>query len=623
VAGNNGWFYSLLLSFEPGLNPNGMFIPVSYDSGQTWFAYLEGVKSDGTLEDKGLLTIDNTGGPTDGNLYLSWTHYFDPIEPISIYVAASTNAATFGTPVRVSEDDPVQWSVPVVRSDGAVVVAWCAYDAIRCDISTDEGATWGADRTMAHLAPGPDYISGDIRVFSYPALAADISGGQYDGNLYCSFSNYAADGQLDLYFTVSLDGGETWSPRMRLNDDPLGNMVDQFHPWTSVNADGVITVAWYDRRLDPANLNFDLYIAHSFDGGVSWTPNQRVSNVSSVPLNAASFGKSQLQFEPPDPRIPDGLRSPQGGLIGEYIGLATSERRATMVFTDTRNGNQDVYAANAPLRLFPPRLTGPADGLITTDGNATFIWDDWSIYETALEYVLEYSEDETFTSGVTRIDGLTVRSRMVTLPEGLHYWRVRAFDTFGDSSDVITRTIWVDATAPDPPTPVPPAPLGGDTINDPTPTFAWAGSTAKAAATPTPLTYDLEIASNAGFTADVRAYPDLVTTSMVLPDIDSLIYDQNWYWRVSAEDAAGNESGFSATQEFYLELLYILGDLDDDGFITALDLGALIDVLYAGASVPVPPDARADLNCDGFPDALDLAIIIDHLFAGEPAPTCP
>ena len=102
-----------------------------------------------------------------------------------------------------------------------------------------------------------------------------------------------------------------------------------------------------------------------------------------------------------------------------------------------------------------------------------------------------------------------------------------------------------------------------------------------------------------------------------------MFYDQYWYWRVSAEDAAGNASGYCGIQQFYLELLYVIGDLDDDGFITALDLAALIDVLYAGAPVPVPPEERADLNCDGFPDALDLAMMIDHLFAGDPVPECP
>ena len=623
TASNDGTFYSVILSYDEFSEANALVVPVSFDSGMTWLGYLTGVDTpSGTFEDKELMTCDITGGPSDGNLYIPWTRFGDST---GIFCVRSNNGTTFNLPTPVSDVGSVQWPTPVVRTDGAVVVAWFsyAYSAIRYDISLDEGATWGTDRTLANTTFYPSNINGGIMTFAFPALASDVTGGTYDGRLYCSFSDYAGDGNLDLYFTMSTDGGLTWTPRMRLNDDPLDNFVDQFHPWTSVNADGVISVAWYDRRLDPANLNFDLYITHSFDGGSTWTPNQRVSNVSSSPFDAMSFGKSQPKYEPFDPNFPTALLSPQAGLIGEYIGLATSERRATLVFTDTRNGNQDVYAANMPLRLFPPRLAAPADELITSDPNLTFIWDDWSIYETALTYVLEYSEDATFTTGVTRVSGLTSPNHVATLPDGFYHWRVRAFDTYGDSSAADVRTVWIDATPPDPPIPIPPSPLQGDTINDPTPLFTWTASSAKIAAAPTPVTYDLEIASNAGFTLDLRSYSDLAVTSLALPEADSLYFGQSWYWRVAAADAVGNQSGFSVVQQFYLELPYIVGDLDGDGFITALDLSALIDVIFAGGEVPVPPDARADLNCDGFPDALDLAVMIDHLYAGQPAPACP
>lgn len=622
VANNNGDFYGILISFDEFSENNGLFVPVSFDKGESWFAYLTGIDTPSFyFEDKELMAVDNTGGPTDGNLYIAWTRFGDST---GIFCINSTDGTTFSALHPVSDRGSVQWPTPVVRNDGAVLIAWFSYalSAIRYDISTDAGATWGTDRTLAHTTFFPSQLNGGIGVFPFPALASDISGGPYGGRLYCSFPDLAADGNLDIYFTMSGDGGLTWTPRQRINDDPLGNMIDQFHPWTSVNEDGVITVAWYDRRLDPANLNFDLYIAHSFDGGTTWTPNQRVSNVSSSPFNAAAFGKSQPQFQPLDPKIPTAIMSPQGELLGEYIGMTTSNRRATMVFTDTRNGNQDAYAANMPLRLFPPKLTGPSDQSITSDPNVNFTWDDYSIYETALTYVLEYSEDPTFATGVTRVSGITSHSQMETAPDGYRYWRVRAFDTFGDSSDVASRAIWVDATAPVPPVPLAPAPLDGDTITDPTPIFAWGGTSAKSGATQTPVTYDLEIASDPGFTTGLRSYADLSATSMLSPDADSLFFDQFWYWHVSATDGAGNESGFCATQKFYLEFPYLVGDLDGDGFLTALDLASLIDVLFAGAPVPFPP-ARADLNCDGFPDALDLGILIDVLFAGHPAPSCP
>jgi len=67
-------------------------------------------------------------------------------------------------------------------------------------------------------------------------------------------------------------------------------------------------------------------------------------------------------------------------------------------------------------------------------------------------------------------------------------------------------------------------------------------------------------------------------------------------------------------------------DYDEDNFLTALDLGGLIDVLFAGAPEVTDPDcptSRGDFDCDGFPTALDLGGLIDHLFAGGAAPCDP
>ncbi|MCK4512814.1 hypothetical protein KAW64_13800, partial [bacterium] len=141
--------------------------------------------------------------------------------------------------------------------------------------------------------------------------------------------------------------GSTWSAPVRVNDDAFGNGCDQFHPWTCVSADGVINVVFYDRRNDPSNFLMDLYLAQSFDGGLTFEPNLRVTTVSSDPT--AGSGRA--------------------GIIGEYIGLAAaSADRVHPVWTDTREGHQDVYTSIvdttfvgvpddgtvAALRLFPP-----------------------------------------------------------------------------------------------------------------------------------------------------------------------------------------------------------------------------------------------------------------------------
>lgn len=69
------------------------------------------------------------------------------------------------------------------------------------------------------------------------------------------------------------------------------------------------------------------------------------------------------------------------------------------------------------------------------------------------------------------------------------------------------------------------------------------------------------------------------------------------------------------------------GDLVEDGEPNALDLGYMIDALFAGGPLPINdpacPRGRGDFNCDNSLDALDLARIIDYLFVGGAGPCNP
>lgn len=73
----------------------------------------------------------------------------------------------------------------------------------------------------------------------------------------------------------------------------------------------------------------------------------------------------------------------------------------------------------------------------------------------------------------------------------------------------------------------------------------------------------------------------------------------------------------------FATLGYLPGDQNGDLFVDALDLGLMIDLLYAGGVPPAYPNA-ADVNGDCQPDALDLSYLIDYLFAGGslPQPGC-
>jgi hypothetical protein len=320
---DDGNFYACTLSLLWGDGPSGIYIQKSTDGGVSWSDPYVAIDSvEGVFEDKQWITVDRSSGPTNGNVYITWSRFY---ETQILLVSSTDGGETYSDPVRVSDDEGVQWSVPTVGMFGDVFVAWFQYYPTRgifMDVSTDEGQTFGDDQLLAATNSWPDEINGNITVFPYPALTSDVSlTSPYLGNLYVAFMDLNQT-DMDIFFMKSEDNGTTWSEPVRLNDDDVHNGCDQFHPWLSVDESGVIHAVFYDRRLDHNNYLFDLYYTKSEDGGETWTANERISNVSSSPGDAIL-----------------------AGLIGEYIGLSAWQGEVQMVWTDTRNGNQDVFAA--------------------------------------------------------------------------------------------------------------------------------------------------------------------------------------------------------------------------------------------------------------------------------------
>jgi hypothetical protein len=321
----DGNFYVVILSYTGSTSePNGLFVLKSEDGGVTWGDAVPAIDQvPGVFEDKELIACDRTGGWFDGNLYVAWARFGSSIEIMS--VTSIDGGASFGSAVTVSDESSVQWPCPVVGPDGTYYVAWVNYSPseIRIDRSASGGAAFGTDITVTDIYAASTTINGGIWVFGFPAMDCDITGGPQNGRLYIAYMDRVW-GDFDIFMRYSDDRGSTWSARERINDDAIGNGCDQFHPWTCVSADGVVNVVFYDRRNDPSNFLMDVYLAQSFDGGLTFEPNVRVTTVSS------------------DPTAGDG----RAGIIGEYIGLASSSAsRVHPVWTDTREGHQDVYTS--------------------------------------------------------------------------------------------------------------------------------------------------------------------------------------------------------------------------------------------------------------------------------------
>ncbi len=235
--------------------------------------------------DKEFLAADNhPTSPHFGNLYLAYTTG-------NVVARRSTDGGVTWSPQFVLAGALGLGAWPIVAPDGDVFVSWLDVSTASVNVpvmrSTDGGVSYTpvAPITTGQVHPrdavasgncGRSALNGNIRYFALPELVVTD-----DGVLHAVYS-YDPDGLdigdvVDVFYRRSTDDGATWSTEMRLNDDATTN--DQYFPTLSTNG-SILQATWYDRRLDPANLLQDTFRRISTDGGLSWGPSERVSDVS-------------------------------------------------------------------------------------------------------------------------------------------------------------------------------------------------------------------------------------------------------------------------------------------------------------------------------------------------------
>ncbi len=76
------------------------------------------------------------------------------------------------------------------------------------------------------------------------------------------------------------DNGTTWTLRTP-HETADANTVDRFHQWLGVGSDGTVHIMFYDTRLNAARTSVDIYYSKSIDGGNSWSAPVRATSVTS------------------------------------------------------------------------------------------------------------------------------------------------------------------------------------------------------------------------------------------------------------------------------------------------------------------------------------------------------
>ena len=112
-------------------------------------------------------------------------------------------------------------------------------------------------------------------------------------------------------------------------------LASQFLPAIAVNDSGVVGVMWLDTRASAAADAYDVYFSTSLDGGQTFLPAVRVSSETSRPARAGNMrpGLSRLRYSG-DTLVMDFLSGySRWRDAGDYIGLtadANGRRAQTM-----------------------------------------------------------------------------------------------------------------------------------------------------------------------------------------------------------------------------------------------------------------------------------------------------
>lgn len=354
----NGDVYLMSLSLDdPGESADhAMLVMKSVDGGLTWGEPTTLIRENdpNVLNDKNSITADPN--EADGShVYAVWDRLVFPTE--AARGASAENAVGFEGPTLFTRttNGGATWETPrviftqrgkitqtignqiVVLPDNAtfngelingfnlinIRKAGLVFGPFQVAVirSVDQGETWSGaiivDKMLTIGVTDPFDEDIDIRTGDViPEFAVDpVSGTLYAVWQDARFSGFAHD---SIAFSMSEDGGLTWTPTVRINQTPdvgpVGNR-QAFTPSVHVLSDGTIGVTYYDFRnngvdaslADP--LETDYFIVHCHPDVADCT-------------DRANWAETQITDDPFDMRQAPFAR---GFFVGDYEGLTHTD----------------------------------------------------------------------------------------------------------------------------------------------------------------------------------------------------------------------------------------------------------------------------------------------------------
>ncbi|MFO7698142.1 MAG: sialidase family protein, partial [Anaerolineae bacterium] len=315
----NGWETTQPVSLIPPGQPTDSFEPVSLipalQSGRLTITSIGSSGQAGVLE----LTPSGSGWETPGAGVWSWPQRVSALETgagrplvqiddqlrVHVMWSASPASAPALWYARYADGGWTQPGPVIQPQEGValdpsllamgerVYAVWSGGDNGRVDASwafaTDAYAA--ASWPLAEALPGP--VAPRTSIGAHPALAADLS-----GTLHAIYA-VPINQYRGIYYTRSLDQGDTWTPAARLFDAAASGWTIVDEPTLAVDHDGTLYAAWLRADLAGASQPRALYLARSGDQGRTWTEPRLVAEgrFSAPTMVIAATGQPHLLWQ--------------------------------------------------------------------------------------------------------------------------------------------------------------------------------------------------------------------------------------------------------------------------------------------------------------------------------------
>ncbi len=237
----------------------------SSDGGQTWNQNVQTLPGN----------HDGTKIAAYGNDMYFTTVFFKEHMSVDVRLYKSHAGVFQMTSAIPGQGERLAFAEPAVLTDGTVVLPASLFEEKAWVQTSNDGG-----KNLSQPAEITKTLGGGK---GYYHLTADQSNSTFKNRLYFVRANGYDDEFDGIWLNDSADKGKTWSTDRRVDLFEKRERSCAMVPSIAVNRDGVVGVSWFDCQQDPDQKKLDLYFAVSLDGGETFQRPVRVSETSSDP----------------------------------------------------------------------------------------------------------------------------------------------------------------------------------------------------------------------------------------------------------------------------------------------------------------------------------------------------